>query len=85
MHAVPTMHELATFGNADMPRAAPRGRSNALVGGALVLAAIAGASFPFWYTRAAGPIVRLNSFSLAALTLCICAVGTFDQHGDLHM
>jgi hypothetical protein len=26
------------------------------VGGALLLAAIAGGSFPFWYTRSAGPI-----------------------------
>ena len=43
---------------ADMARAAPRGRSNAIVGGALLLAAIAGGSFPFWYTRSAGPIVR---------------------------
>ena len=66
-HACTAMYADAAVDPADMARAAPRGRSNAIVGGALLLAAIAGGSFPFWYTRSAGPIVR-TAFLLGCMS-----------------
>lgn len=42
-----------------MSRAAARGRSNALLGGLLVFAALAGASFPYYWSRT-GPKTNVD-------------------------